>query len=110
MEQGIVRRVIGAVVDVEFPSGRLPEIYHAIEVRLPERKVVMEAVQQLGHNVVRCVSLFSTDGLYRGCTAVDTGAPVTMPVGEATLRISSWIRTVLPTPAPPNNPILPPLA
>ena len=85
MEQGIVKRVIGAVVDVEFPAGHLPEIYHAIEARLPERKVVLEAVQQLGDNTVRCVSLFSTDGLYRGCPVVDTGSPVTMPVGEATL-------------------------
>ncbi|MBE6989988.1 MAG: F0F1 ATP synthase subunit beta [Ruminococcaceae bacterium] len=85
MEQGIVKRVIGAVVDVEFPSGRLPELYHAVEIRLPERTVVMEVVQQLGGNTVRCVSLFSTDGLWRGCAAVDTGAPVTMPVGEATL-------------------------
>ena len=85
MEHGIVRRIIGAVVDVEFPGGRLPEIYTAIEAQLSDHTVVMEAVQQLGHNVVRCVSLFSTDGLYRGCTAVDTGKPVTVPVGEATL-------------------------
>jgi F-type H+-transporting ATPase subunit beta len=85
MEQGFVRRIIGAVVDVEFPGGRLPEIYTALEACLPDRTVVMEVVQQLGHNVVRCVSLFSTDGLYRGCTAVDTGGPVTVPVGEATL-------------------------
>lgn len=85
MEQGIVRRIIGAVVDVEFPGGRLPEIYTAVEARLPDRTVVMETVQQLGHNTVRCMSLFSTDGLYRGCPAVDTGAPVTVPVGEATL-------------------------
>ncbi len=85
MQQGIVKRVIGAVVDVEFPSGRLPEIYHAVEARLPGRRVVMEVVQQLGENTVRCVSLFSTDGLYRGCAAVDTGSSVTVPVGEATL-------------------------
>ena len=85
MEQGIVKRIIGAVVDVEFPAGRLPEIHNAVEARLPQRKVVMEVAQQLGDNTVRCVSLFSTDGLYRGCSAVDTGAPVTVPVGEATL-------------------------
>ncbi len=85
MEQGIVKRVIGAVVDVEFPAGRLPEIHNAIEARLPERRVVMEVAQQLGGNTVRCVSLFSTDGLYRGCAATDTGSPVTVPVGEATL-------------------------
>ena len=85
MENGIVRRVIGPVVDVQFPSGRMPDIYNAIEVQLENRKIVMEAVQHLGDNSVRCISLFSTDGLSRGCRAVDTGAPVTMPVGEETL-------------------------
>ena len=85
MENGIVRRVIGPVVDVQFPSGKLPDIYNAIEVQLEDRKVVMEAVQHIGENSVRCISLFSTDGMSRGCAAVDTGAPVKMPVGEATL-------------------------
>ena len=85
MENGIVRRVIGPVVDVQFPSGKMPDIYNAIEVQLEGRKVVMEAVQHIGENSVRCISLFSTDGMYRGCAAVDTGAPVKMPVGEATL-------------------------
>ena len=85
MENGIVRRVIGPVVDVQFPSGKLPDIYNAIEVQLEGRKVVMEAVQHIGENSVRCISLFSTDGMSRGCAAVDTGAPVKMPVGEATL-------------------------
>ncbi len=85
MENGIIRRVIGPVVDVQFPSGKMPDIYNAIEVTLEDRKIVMEAVQHIGDNSVRCVSLFSTDGLSRGCTAVDTGAPIKMPVGEATL-------------------------
>ena len=85
MKNGIVRRVTGPVVDVQFPTGHLPDIYNAIEIQLEDRKVVMEAMQQLGSDTVRCVSLFSTDGIARGCTAVDTGSPVTMPVGEATL-------------------------
>ena len=85
METGIVRRVIGPVVDVQFPSGRLPDIYNAIEVEVEGRKVVMECVQQLGDSAVRCVSLFSTDGMARGNLAVDTGRPVSVPVGEATL-------------------------
>ena len=85
MENVIIRRVIGPVVDVQFPSGRMPDIYNAIEVQLEDRKVVMEAVQHIGDNSVRCISLFSTDGLSRGCTAVDTGAPIKMPVGDATL-------------------------
>ena len=85
MKHGIVKRVTGPVVDVQFPSGHLPDIYNAIEIQLEDRKVVMEAMQQLGSDTVRCLSLFSTDGSYRGCAAVDTGSPVTMPVGEATL-------------------------
>ena len=85
MENGIVKRVIGPVVDVQFPAGKLPEINNAIEVHTGERRIVMEAVQQLGDNAVRCISLFSTDGLQRGCVAVDTGTSVKMPVGEATL-------------------------
>ena len=85
MKNGIVRRVTGPVVDVQFPAGHLPDIYNAIEIQLEDHKVVMEAMQQLGSDTVRCVSLFSTDGIARGCTAVDTGSPVTMPVGEATL-------------------------
>ena len=85
MENGIIRRVIGPVVDVQFPSGKIPDIYNAIEVKLKDRKIVMEVVQHIGDNSVRCVSLFSTDGLSRGCAAVDTGAPIKMPVGEATL-------------------------
>jgi F-type H+-transporting ATPase subunit beta len=85
METGIIRRVIGPVVDVQFPSGKLPDIYNAIEVTINDRKIVMETVQQLGENMVRCVSLFSTDGLSRGTVAYDTGKPVSVPVGEATL-------------------------
>ena len=85
MENGIVRRVIGPVVDVQFPSGRMPEIYNAIEIQLEDRKVVMEAVQLIGDNSARCISLFSTDGISRGCRAVDTGSPIKMPVGEGTL-------------------------
>ena len=76
MENGIVKRVIGPVVDVQFPAGKLPEINNAIEVHAGKRRIVMEAVQQLGDNAVRCISLFSTDGLQRGCVAVDTGASV----------------------------------
>ena len=85
METGIIRRVIGPVVDVQFPAGRLPDIYNAIETTVDGRKIVMETVQQLGESTVRCVSLFSTDGLSRGGVAYDTGKPVSVPVGEATL-------------------------
>lgn len=85
MEQGIVKRIIGAVVDIQFPTGHQPEIYHAIEVPLSDHIVVLETVQQLGAGCVRCISLFPTDGLSRGLKAWDTGAPVRVPVGEQTL-------------------------
>ena len=85
MDKGIVKRVIGPVVDVHFPAGQLPEIYHAVEVPLEDHKVVMEVVQQVGGGDVRCIALASTDGISRGCEAVNTGTSITMPVGEATL-------------------------
>ena len=85
MDKGIVKRVIGPVVDVHFPAGQLPEIYHAVEVPLEDRRIVMEVVQQIGGGDVRCIALSSTDGISRGCEAYSTGSSITMPVGEATL-------------------------
>ena len=85
MMNATVKRVIGPVVDVHFPEGKLPELYNAIEIMLPERKVVLEVVQQLGNRDVRCIALSSTDGISRGMEAHDTGSSITMPVGEATL-------------------------
>ena len=85
MEKGIVKRVIGPVVDIYFPSGNLPELYHAVHVQLPERRVVLEVVQQIGEGRVRAIALSSTDGISRGMEAVDTGDTIRMPVGPATL-------------------------
>ncbi|KUK11100.1 MAG: ATP synthase subunit beta [Clostridia bacterium 41_269] len=94
MKYGKVVQVIGPVVDVEFEAGDLPEIYNAILIRTedqPEefRKVkfnlTLEAMQHLGNNRVRCVAMDSTDGLQRGMVAVNTGAPITVPVGKETL-------------------------
>ena len=85
MEKGEVIRVVGPVVDVRFPLEQLPELYNAIEVSLPDRKVTLEVVQQTGGGVVRCIALSSTDGLSRGMDARNTGSSITMPVGEATL-------------------------
>ena len=84
MERGIVKKVIGPVVDVHFPSGKLPDLYNAVEISLPDRKVTLEVVQEIGNGTVRCIALASTDGISRGLEAVDTGAPISMPVGEAT--------------------------
>ena len=85
MEKGIVKRVIGPVVDIHFPSGKLPELYHAVHILLPTRRVVLEVVQQIGESSVRAIALSSTDGISRGMEALDTGDTIRMPVGEATL-------------------------
>ncbi|MFS8868311.1 F0F1 ATP synthase subunit beta [Synechococcus sp. H65.1] len=87
---GYITQVIGPVVDVEFPSGKLPQIYNALKVEATTEsglkvKVTCEVQQLLGDNRVRAVAMSSTDGLVRGMPVVDTGAPITVPVGEATL-------------------------
>jgi F-type H+-transporting ATPase subunit beta len=84
---GQVITVVGPVVDVRFSTESLPEIYNAIEIRDASRGVdlVCEVAQHLGDDVVRTIALASTDGLVRGMDAVDTGAPISVPVGEETL-------------------------
>src|ERR671911_698326 len=93
---GKVVQVLGAVVDCEFPPDHLPTIFNALEVRrnpeeilkggspLPER-LILEVEQHIGNNWVRCVAMDTTDGIRRGMDAVDTGAPITVPVGRPTL-------------------------
>ena len=84
--KGRVVQVLGGVVDVEFPSESLPEIYEAVEVqRENEEPLVLEVEKHLGDNWVRCVAMDSTDGLPRGVPAVATGAPIRVPVGPTTL-------------------------
>ncbi|HUW14341.1 MAG TPA: F0F1 ATP synthase subunit beta, partial [Anaerolineae bacterium] len=83
---GKVIQVIGPVVDIEFPSEHLPEIYDAVEIpRDGDGKLVLEVQQHLGGDWVRCLAMDSTDGLQRGMEAISTGAPIIVPVGEATL-------------------------
>lgn len=82
---GRVVQVIGPVVDVEFDADNLPEIYNSIKIDNQGRTLTLEAAQHLGNNVVRCVAMASTDGLQRGMEAVDTGEPITVPVGRGTL-------------------------
>jgi F-type H+-transporting ATPase subunit beta len=84
---GKVLQVLGPVVDVEFAPDELPEIYNAIQIKVPEQNlnITLEVAQHLGNNTVRTVAMSSTDGLQRGVEAVDTGAPITVPVGPATL-------------------------
>jgi F-type H+/Na+-transporting ATPase subunit beta len=83
---GRVIQITGAVVDIEFPAGHLPSIYNAVEIERPGLEpLTCEVQQHLGNNWVRTVAMTTTDGLARGIDAVDTGAPITVPVGEVTL-------------------------
>lgn len=83
--KGKVIQVTGPVLDIRFAEGELPELNNAIEIPVGERKLVAEVAQQIGDEVVRCVAMSSTDGLARGVEAVDTGAPISVPVGDACL-------------------------
>ncbi len=87
MATGIVKQIIGPTVDIEFPSEALPNILNAIRIEDPLRgmTVTVEVAQHIGNNIVRCISMQSTDGLVRGLKAVDTGGPISVPVGEQTL-------------------------
>ncbi|MBU43772.1 MAG: F0F1 ATP synthase subunit beta [Spirochaetaceae bacterium] len=87
--KGKIVQVIGSVIDIEFPTGKIPEIYNALEMSVEvegkQEKLVGEVQQHLGGNQVRAVALASTDGLVRGQEVTDTGAPISVPVGEPTL-------------------------
>lgn len=85
--KGTVVQVLGAVVDVEFPTDQLPEIYNALTTRIggADQDLALEVEQHLGNNWVRCVAMGATDGLKRGADVFDTGAAISVPVGEKTL-------------------------
>jgi len=86
MSTGRVIQVMGPVVDVQFESGQMPEIYNAIKVkRVDGSELVLETALHLGDNIVRTVAMASTDGLVRGMEAVDLGAPISVPVGREAL-------------------------
>jgi len=82
---GYISQIIGPVVDIEFPSGDLPKVYNALIIGSGDDAVTCEVQQLLGNNKVRAVSMTSTDGLKRNTSVIDTGAPITVPVGPATL-------------------------
>ena len=82
---GIVTQIMGAVIDVEFPNGDLPQPYNALEVQNFDIRLVLEVAQFLGNNQVRTIAMDTTDGLARGHPCYDTGAPIMVPVGEGTL-------------------------
>src|SRR5216684_8009871 len=85
--KGKIVEVLGAVVDVEFPTDQLPGIYNELRTRAvgSDHDLALEVEQQLGNNWVRCVALGPTDGLQRGIDAIDMGAPISVPVGPKTL-------------------------
>ena len=85
MAKGKVVQVIGTVVDIEFPPDGLPALNNAIEILLKGEKILLETQQHVGNNWVRCLAMSPTDGLERGAEAIDTGAPLSVPVGPATL-------------------------
>lgn len=108
MNEGKIVQIIGPVLDIEFPKENCPEIFNCIKILDDSRgiNITAEVALQIGDNIVRCISMNSTDGLIRGMTAYDTGAPISVPVGEVTLgRIFNLLGQPLDhlTPIPEEN-------
>ncbi len=82
---GKVLQVMGPVLDIRFEEGQLPKLLNAIEIRQDGKTLTLEVAQLIGDNVARCIAMGATDGLVRGMDAIDTGKPITVPVGEACL-------------------------
>src|SRR3990167_8000921 len=85
LTKGKVSQIVGVVVDVDFPIGKLPAIYNALKVNIDKRALVLEVAQHLSESSVRAVALGSTDGLQRGAEVTDSGAPISVPIGKETL-------------------------
>ncbi|MBQ1505806.1 MAG: F0F1 ATP synthase subunit beta, partial [Erysipelotrichales bacterium] len=85
LNEGTVVQVIGPVVDIRFPAGKLPKLYNAIEVPLDDKKITVEVANDIGDDRVRCIAMSPTDGMRRGMAAYDTGSPITVPVGKGVL-------------------------
>ena len=85
MNKGIIHQIIGPVIDVKFDPEEMPQLLNAINIDLDGRKIVAEVAQDIGDDVVRCITLSSTDGLRRGMEATDTGSPIAVPVGKEVL-------------------------
>ncbi|MFC1753698.1 F0F1 ATP synthase subunit beta [Thermoproteota archaeon] len=94
---GTIVQIIGPVIDIRFPRGQLPEQSHALEIKgNTGTRIVLETMQHLGDDIVRAISMASTDGLVRGMEVIDTGAPITVPVGPETLgRIMNVVGDVV---------------
>lgn len=102
MSTGKISEIIGAVVDVEFPRDAIPNIYDALKIKDKDREVVLEVQQQLGDGIVRTIAMGVSDGLRRGLSVVNTGAPISVPVGKPTL---GRIMDVLGQPIDERGPI-----
>ncbi len=100
MSSGKIVQVIGAVVDVEFPRDAIPAVYDALLVE--ESGLTLEVQQQLGDGVVRCIAMGASEGLKRGLVVKSTGAPISVPVGQATL---GRIMDVLGKPVDERGPV-----
>lgn len=85
LANGVISQIIGPVVDVAFPAGQLPDIYTALNIPVGDSQLVIEVQTHLGNNTVRAVAMDGTEGLKRGMTVVNTGSPIQVPVGNATL-------------------------
>ncbi len=107
---GHVIAITGPVVDVEFPAGQLPAIFNAVRIEAPGRSVTCEVQQHLGNNWVRTVAMTTTDGLARGIDVVDTGAPISVPVGPETLgRVFNVLGEVIDGKAPVTTDVVYPI-
>ncbi len=82
---GVVSQIVGVVVDIDFPEGKLPAIYNALKVKLNDKDLILEVAQHLSESSVRAIALGSTDGLERGTGVIDTNAAISVPIGEKTL-------------------------
>jgi len=83
--EGLISQIVGVVVDIDFNEGHLPAIYNALEVELGGKQLILEVAQHLSESSVRTISLGSTDGLARGTKVIDSGAAISVPIGEKTL-------------------------
>ncbi len=85
MNKGRIHQIIGPVIDIKFKEDEMPELLNAVNIKFNDKIIVTEVAQHIGDDVARCVALSSTDGLRRGMEAVDTGAPIKVPVGKEVL-------------------------
>ncbi|MFH0855402.1 MAG: F0F1 ATP synthase subunit beta [Candidatus Omnitrophota bacterium] len=107
MSNGQIVQVIGPIVDIKYPEKEVPQLLNAIKIVYPATKIdlTLEVAQDIGNNTVRCIALGPTDGLARGMVALDTGSPITVPVGRQTLgRIFNLLGEVIDGKGPLPNP------